>query len=195
MKTTHSLNYALRHAFTLLLLLAGLLIHIGAAAQESTDPATVESLAPAQEKAYTEKQFSAERARLEIENQKMGLMLGRTMPFAGMALTIVILIIVFGTMRHTDRNRHETIRKYLELGIEVPERLLIDPMHPNAGKKPLSDKRKAIIWISVGLGIAATVYLLTGNQKSVALGIIPLSIGIGYFIAAILIPENPEETR
>ena len=190
MKTSHPLNRSCRRLFALFLLLAALLTGAQVIAQQSPSP--VDQPTPAPENAYTEKQFDADWAKLKIDKEKMELMMGRVMPFVGMGFTILILIIVFGTQRRADRNRHETIRKYLELGIEVPELLLIDPANPQH-KKPMSDKRKGIIWFSVGIGIAATVYILTGNQKYMATAIIPLFIGVGYLISAFVVPEKSEE--
>ena len=60
--------------------------------------------------------------------------------------------------------------------------------------KPVSDRRKGVIWSAVGLGIAITFLIISeGNVKAGAVGIIPLFIGLGYFIAALIDPQSTEE--
>ncbi|MDA0347441.1 MAG: DUF6249 domain-containing protein [Verrucomicrobia bacterium] len=121
-------------------------------------------------------------------------------PFAGMAFSLVALLVIFGWLRIVDKNRHATIQKYLELGKEVPEELLADRGKPK-NWQPVSDIRKGLIWCSVGLGISLTLFILTGSSiynfsgagRSSAIGIIPLFIGIGYLIAAKLDAKGSNE--
>jgi energy-coupling factor transporter transmembrane protein EcfT len=121
-------------------------------------------------------------------------------PFAGMAFSLLALLVIFGWLRKVDQHRHETIRKYLENGKEVPEEFLVGQDKPK-NWQPVSDIRKGLIWCSVGLGISLTLFILTGSSmynfsgagRTSAIGIIPLFIGIGYLIAAKLDPKRSNE--
>ena len=138
---------------------------------------------------------------LEKEERGKGAWLGRifppgmglqmVMPFAAFVFVLAILSIIFGYERKKDRNRHETIRAYLERGIEVPIELLIDEDHPHA-KKPTSDIRKGVIWLCVGIGISLAVFILNVSLRSAAIGLIPVFIGIGYIVAARLDTQDNE---
>ena len=138
-------------------------------------------------------EIERERAEVRLKKERNKLFLSRVMPFVGMGFTIVILSIIFGFVRKSDKTRHETIRKYLEKGEKVPRELLVDSGDP-ATWKPVSDRRKGIIWCAVGLGIAITFLIFAGgNAKAGAVGIIPLFIGFGYFIAALIDPKSTDE--
>lgn len=137
-------------------------------------------------------EIERERARVELQDEKNKLWVVWIMPFAGMGFTLAILTIIFGYSKKADQNRHETIRRYLEKGEEVPERLLIDPDNPRAGK-PVSDKRKGVIWIAIGLGLGSFLLVSSGgSMKSAAISLLPLFIGLGYFVAARYDPQKTD---
>ena len=190
-RKTHSfvMNTSLRTKTVRVLLiiaLAGLCsVALNAHAQEEevppTDPVLLE--------------IEREKARVELKEEKNKLWIVWIMPFAGMGFTLALLSIIFGYSRKADQNRHETIRRYLEKGEVVPERLLIDPDNPRAGK-PISDRRKGVIWTSIGLGIGAFLVISSdGSLKAGAFGLIPLFIGIGYFVAARLDPQPVDKDQ
>ena len=138
----------------------------------------------------------AELRRLEIQNEEdeRGMWLAYVMPFAAFIFVLSLLWIIFSYDRKKDRNRHETIRAYLEKGMEVPTELLIDEDHPHA-KRATSDLRKGIIWTVVGIGISITALIILGSDRGAALGLIPVCIGIGYLVAAKLDPKPVQEEK
>jgi hypothetical protein len=138
-------------------------------------------------------EMERERAEVELKKEKNQLFLARVMPFVGMGFTLAILAIIFGYGRRTDQNRHETIRRYLEKGKPVPSQLLIDPDTPATWRKPVSDRRKGILWVAVGLGVGLALIVMGGGEwRKGAVAIIPLCIGMGYLVAATLEPREPE---
>ena len=158
----------------------------------STEAAAVEQASeelPAYDEIHRRKAL-AEARKLEIANieDERGMWLAFVMPFAAFLFVLGILGIIFGYERKKDRNRHETIRAYLEKGIEVPTELLIDEDHPHA-KNSTSDLRKGIIWTVVGIGVSITVLIISGSDRGIALGLIPICIGIGYLVVAKLDPK------
>ncbi len=117
----------------------------------------------------------------------------RYMPLIGMGFTALVLWLVFTFVQSFDRNRHETIRKYLDLGQSVPPQLLVDRDNPAAwdpNHRPASDKRKGIITASVGLGVMVMFYLLFGSLRAASLGLIPFCVGLGYLVLAALEPPR-----
>lgn len=136
----------------------------------------------------------AELRRLEIQNSEDdgGMVLAFVMPFAAFIFVLTLMWIIFSYERKKDHNRHETIRVYLEKGLEVPPQLLIDKDNPQTWRAT-SDLRKGIIWTVIGVGISVTVLILVGSDRGAVLGLIPVCIGIGYFIAAKLDPRPTQK--
>lgn len=159
----------------LLVVLFGLLT-FSVSAQEEPNIATIDAV-----EELTEEVFDAEMAAVELDREKTEAMLGRYMPFIGMGFTILILSVVFRFTGQADQRRHESIRKYLELGKEVPLELLVDSGNPQTWK-PVSDMRKGVIWTSIGLGLVLMPTVLSGEIKAGVIGVIPLLVGIGYFV-------------
>lgn len=173
--------------------------------EQSTEPAVAGEVLPTME------EIERRKALLEIRKQELalekeeqgsggwlfrffphGMGLQMIMPFAAFLFVLGILSIIFGYERKKDQNRHETIRVYLEKGMEVPPELLIDEDHPHA-KKAISDYRKGIIWTVVGIGISITALIILGSDRGAALGLIPVCIGVGYLLAAKLDPKTSKE--
>ena len=77
--------------------------------------------------------LALERQQLELEKEKGEKWLAFVMPFAAFIFVLALLSIIFGFERKKDRNRHETIRIYLEKGLEVPPQLLV----PVSGLPPI----------------------------------------------------------
>ena len=117
---------------------------------------------------------------------------GKLVPFAGMGVAVIIVWIVMAMVQNTDRYRHETIRSYLDKGVEVPHQLLVDGGDPQTWK-PTSDLRKAMVWLAVGLGLGMTGYIFSGSPKALALGLIFDFIGIGYLIVWKIEPRKENE--
>lgn len=117
---------------------------------------------------------------------------GKLVPFVGMAVAVLIVWIVMAMVQNTDRYRHETIRQYLDKGVEVPHELLVDSGNPQTWK-PTSDLRKAMIWLAIGIGIGLTGYIFSGSPKALALGLLFDCIGIGYLIVWKIEPQKRGE--
>lgn len=116
---------------------------------------------------------------------------GKLVPFVGMGTAVAIVWIVFGFVRQCDKMRHDTIKQYLDKGLEVPWELLVDSGNPQTWK-PGSDLRKGFVWLAIGLGLGLTACILSGNPRSLALGLIFDFIGIGYLIAWKIAPKASE---
>ena len=142
----------------------------------------------------TKRKAFAQLRKMEIANEEdeRGMWLAYVMPFAAFGFVLTLLSIIFGFERKKDRNRHDTIRVYLEKGLEVPPELLVDKDNPKTWK-PTSDIRKGVIWFTVGLGISLTVFIFAMSSRGAALGLIPMFIGIAYFIAAKLDPKPSQQ--
>lgn len=133
-----------------------------------------------------------QRQQIKLDEEKNEMWLPRVMPFSAFIFVLLLLSIIFGYEWKKDKNRNETIRRYLEKGIEVPRQLLVDKDNPGSWK-PVSDVRKGLIWFSVGLGVSLTLFIISESARGAAIGIIPLFIGIGYLVAAKLDPKLPVE--
>ena len=169
-------------------LVAMLPMSVSFAAEEQT-PEPAETKTEVVESDPVLLEIEREVARVDLKKEKLGLWLAWIMPFTGMGFTLAILAIIFGYSRKADQNRHDTIRMFLEKGIEVPERLLIDPENPTPGKR-MSDVRKGVIWTVIGLGLAGVFFIGSGgNWRACSMGLLPLLIGVGYFIVGRLDPK------
>ncbi len=187
----------MKNCLHLITIVLSLVISVPSAIAQEEKPAespTVEQAAhteslPSMEEINKRKAY-AELRKMEIAiaEDEGGMWLAFVMPFAAFIFVLALLSIIFGHEKKKDRNRHETIRVYLEKGMEVPPELLIDEDHPHA-KKSISDLRKGIIWTVVGIGISITALIIMGSNRGAALGLIPVCIGVGYLLAAKLDPK------
>lgn len=93
-------------------------------------------------------------------------------------LGAVAVTLYFRTRR--EHERHETLRKMVEKGMEIPPTLLSPP----AGGEPASDLRRGLVL--VGLGIGLMVLLLTLGEpdarRAWAVGLIPALMGGAYLV-------------
>jgi hypothetical protein len=91
-------------------------------------------------------------------------------------LAAVGLTLFFRTAR--ERQRHETLRKMVEKGMEIPPDLLVPPT------RPFSDLRRGLVLL--GLGIGVLVLLLTFPDREMrelwAMGLIPILMGGAYLL-------------
>ncbi|MBN2481810.1 MAG: hypothetical protein JXB19_08725 [Bacteroidales bacterium] len=94
-------------------------------------------------------------------------------------LLFIILLITLPLYFNFQKTKsfHRMINGFTEKGQEIPKELILSVSH----KK--SDFHKSIILISTGIAISFALIFLSPNSKIWAIGMIPLIIGIGYFIA------------
>jgi hypothetical protein len=119
--------------------------------------------------------------------------LGSMIPIFGMLIPIVAII--GGVVQHmrSEAQRHETIRTLARAGQPIPLELLKHKGHdqdqavgeaiknevtrPRTGNGSL---KVAIILISLGLGLAACLYLLSPDGWIWGTGLIPTFLGVGF---------------
>jgi hypothetical protein len=75
-----------------------------------------------------------------------------------------------------ERQRHETLRKMVEKGMEIPPDLLVPPI------RAASDLRRGLVLLGAGIGLL--VLLITFPDRDVrdlwAVGLIPILMGAAY---------------
>jgi hypothetical protein len=103
-------------------------------------------------------------------------------------LGAVGVTLYFRAMR--ERERHETLRRMVEKGMEIPSALLVPP------QRPASDLRRGLVLLAGGLGLL--VMLATAEDRDLrgiwGLGLIPMLIGLAYLATwRIRLKERPSE--
>lgn len=99
-------------------------------------------------------------------------------------LTLAPVLIVLIMLRYRYRQtqaRYQTLLQLADKGVELPPQLLAEP------HVAYCERRRALVLISAGLGLMATLLALPGqldSGRSVAslwgLGLLPLMTGLGY---------------
>ena len=99
-----------------------------------------------------------------------------TLGFFVCILGAVGLTLYFRTAR--ERQRHETLRKMVEKGMEIPPALLVPP------NRPASDLRRGLVLVGLGIGLLVLLLSIPDNDVSRfwALGLIPTLIGAAYLV-------------
>ncbi|MCC7073611.1 MAG: hypothetical protein IT383_20040 [Deltaproteobacteria bacterium] len=92
----------------------------------------------------------------------------------------VVVAVLFARFRR-ERQLHETLRQMIERGVDIPPALLMPPqVKPN-------DRRRGVILIALGAGIAVFLLLVDGNDDGAwGLGLVPAFLGAGYLLASYL---------
>ncbi len=95
---------------------------------------------------------------------------------------VAILLIFLRYRKEQTKERYRTLLQLAEKGVDLPQDLLIEPQPAN------SDRRRALVLISGGLGLMAMVLALPiefhSGQRIASLwglGLLPLMTGLGYF--------------
>lgn len=103
-------------------------------------------------------------------------------PGVVMLTPVAILMIFLRYRTEQTKERYRTLLQFAEKGVELPHHLLVEP-HPSD-----SDRRRALVLISGGLGLMAMFLALPfelHNGQRIAslwgLGLLPLMTGLGYF--------------
>jgi hypothetical protein len=121
-------------------------------------------------------------------------------PIFGMLIPIVAIISGVIQSRHEKSERYETIRTLARAGQPIPPELLRglrkgqdqdpDDQQPQTNSRRMSNSLKSgIILISVGAGIACSLYLFDPSGLSWGAGLIPLFLGVGFIVIYLI--EKP----
>lgn len=102
-------------------------------------------------------------------------------PFVVMLAPVAILVIFLRYRADVTKERYRTLLELAEQGVELPHDLLVEPHASN------SDRRRALVLISGGLGLMAMFvalpFDLASGQRIASLwglGLLPLMTGLGY---------------
>lgn len=102
-------------------------------------------------------------------------------PFAVMSAPVLIVLILLRYRYLQTQARYRTLMQLADKGVELPPQLLVEPA------VAYSERRRALVLISVGLGLMATLLALPvqlDSGRSIAslwgLGLLPLMTGLGY---------------
>lgn len=92
----------------------------------------------------------------------------------------VVVAVLFARFRR-ERQLHETLRQMIDRGVDIPPALLMPPqVKPN-------DRRRGVILIALGIGIAIFLLLVDGKDDGAwGLGLVPAFLGAGYLLASYL---------
>ena len=116
---------------------------------------------------------------------------GHTM-IAGIAITfglgapIVLVGLILWYKSRKTRMIHETALQLAEKGQPVPPELFLGT------DEPLSDLRRGVVLVALGLGLALFMYQVGGPWS---LGLIPLFMGAGYLVVWKLDAGNAKERK
>jgi hypothetical protein len=113
---------------------------------------------------------------------------GHLFAIRGIPLLFVVLItiVALAFLNQRERRRQELLARFIDRGQEIPAALLPQPRY----SRNLS-LRRGIGLTCLGLGLGLAIYLNTGDLRSAAWCLVPLSLGIGSFINAMLGGPGP----
>ena len=102
-------------------------------------------------------------------------------PLVVMAAPILIVLMVMRYRYQQSQARYHTLLQLADKGVELPTQLLVEP------QIAYSERRRALVLISGGLGVMATLLALPGQfddghslHELWGLGLLPLMTGLGY---------------
>ena len=102
-------------------------------------------------------------------------------PLVVMAAPALIVLMVLRYRHLQTQERYRTLLQLADKGVELPTQLLLEP------QIAYSERRRALVLISGGIGLMLTVLALPGqfdNGHSIhefwGLGLLPLMTGLGY---------------
>lgn len=102
-------------------------------------------------------------------------------PFIVMSMPVFIVLILMHYRSQQTRARYQALMQLADKGVALPPELLVEPA------VAYSERRRALVLISVGLGLMAMLLSLPGqfdNGRSIGslwgLGLLPLMTGLGY---------------
>ena len=98
---------------------------------------------------------------------------------------LIVFIICYFIYRRRNDSRQERMalaREFLLKGAPVPPQLLEEPLAVTSSSRLNPDTRRGIRWSFAGLGIALA-FGLCGGWSAAAWGLVPLVIGVGFFVS------------
>ncbi len=102
-------------------------------------------------------------------------------PFVLTLAPVLVALIVLRYRYRQTQARYQTLLQLADKGVELPPQLLVEP------QLAYSERRRALVLISAGLGLMAMFLALPGrldNGMSIGslwgLGLLPLMTGLGY---------------
>lgn len=102
-------------------------------------------------------------------------------PAVVMAAPVLIVLMVLRYRTQQTQERYRTLLQLADKGVALPPQLLVEP------QLAYSERRRALVLISGGLGVMLTLLALPGrldNGHGVhelwGLGLLPLMTGLGY---------------
>ena len=93
----------------------------------------------------------------------------------GMPILILLLVLLFAHRRR--KQKMALVKTYIDANQTVPEHVLAEFDNP-AGTHLSS----GVKWVGIGLGVALTIAILSEDYRLVAVGLIPLFIGLGRLV-------------
>jgi uncharacterized protein DUF6249 len=115
--------------------------------------------------------------------------------YVALFIPIVFFVCLLGAVALTlrfrtsqERERHETLRKMVEKGMEIPTAMLVPP------SRPTSDLRRGLVLVGLGLGLVPL--LMFTAEKLWAIGLVAILMGVAFLISWRLgLKERPAEQR
>jgi hypothetical protein len=102
-------------------------------------------------------------------------------PLVVMAAPVLIALMVMRYRYQQTQARYRTLLQLADKGVELPPQLLVEP------QMAYSERRRALVLISSGLGVMLTLLALPGELDGGhsirglwGLGLLPLMTGLGY---------------
>lgn len=128
-----------------------------------------------------------EKARLDVETQRIASESHSDMPLSSTAIVLIcllpflfvvaVLVVLANSRNRESKRKYELYMKSLEMGQTIPENFFDEPKKSN----PNSNLKKGILWFVVGA--ALLIYFVIVNQKDgLIVGIVPTFVGIGYLL-------------
>lgn len=150
------------------------------------------------EKLSADQLLELKRQESEIEQQKIEAENRNEMPLNGFGIFMIVLlpflfvgIVMINLSRIRNREsqrKYDLYTKSLEMGQNIPDHFFEEPKKTNI----ISNMKKGILWLSVGLAILIYVVFIHENEALI-LGIVPTFVGIGYLLVHFL--DKPKQTN
>jgi len=111
-----------------------------------------------------------------VENPSEGFIIIITI--SSLIITFGAPVLIFYIFYLAKRRKLESVIKLVELGGEVkPEMLAM----LESAKGPVSDMRRGLVWLAIGIPLTLALLLQVGASQAV-FGTIPILIGVAYLV-------------